>query len=87
MSIHISGTGEKVAIFRHIKMLKVALSMATDEGRDKAVIDEIQAELDASQISMENAEGRLFMDASGNFEFMQMAAQHISSIEEKLGSN
>lgn len=87
MSIHIAGSGEKVVIYKHIKMLEVALEMAERDGKVQAVLNEIQQQIDTSQKRLESAEGRLFMDASGKFEFMPMAALHIESVEQTLANN
>jgi hypothetical protein len=87
MSIHIAESGEAVAIYKHVKMLKVALDMVEREGKSKAVFDEIQMQINDAQKRLESADGRIFMDASGKFEFMQMAALHIESIEQNLANN
>lgn len=77
MSIHILGTGEKVALYSRIKFLEIAIEVANDENESEIIVSNLKNELQSCKDRYEDAEGSVLMDASGRFEFKMRAKMYI----------
>ncbi|TRY29793.1 hypothetical protein [Aliiglaciecola sp. M165] len=82
MSMHISGSGEKVVLYERIKFLEIAIEVANEDEESEAIASKLEAELQQYKDRYESADGSVLMDASGKFELKMRAKMYIQMIRD-----